>query len=732
MTVQTSTNVASFNGDGANKVFPIGYKFNSAADLVVTLIDDEAKTTQILTLNSDFTVTGAGDEEGGVVTLTVAPTAVQRLSIIRIVDILQLTDLRNQGKFYAEIHEDALDRLTMIAQQHKSDIDLSLRVAETDPKPSRIPSAAQRAGKLLAFDADGNPTATLPSADSSTELRQDLGSAGLGDGISKVAGAQRVVGSIAELRALPESLTKSVFVTAYREGGPTAGGGVYTLRAGDTTTADDGGAYIRDNLGRLWALEHEGSINVCQYGAYGDGVTDDAPYWQAASNYLQSRGGGTLRYSENHLIDTALRIGIYVRVEGPLGMAGELISQSWDYDSRRGVLFVNPTITIQTSDGSSISNCLVIRKGLDLPFADEADATAGILAFSGTAFTVGGQDSEFHHMLILGFEWAIKSSNYERIRCEFVQGDCTNGILIDICSDITYLHGCHFWPFTTVHQTWTTNALLRRHGTAFKFTNMGDWTKVYFCFCYGYYRGYELAGVNSMTLFNCGADSPGGYSGQIAVQISGNATDNRIVNFQAAAQDVAFYIFANVGCHQYLQNCDAWACGTHAVLLEGIGDLSVIGGTIRDTPNGLTYNDTTKQSVFRFSGVRFRNISGGCVNAETSTDVFHLRDEGGCDFGTNAVVLVAGSLQPTWVASADPLPVPSSGSFFKVTGTTSFGTISGGWPGRKIALLFEGALTVFDGANVRLPANFVSSPDDVLELVSDGVTWYAVSPSSVN
>ncbi|OYW87813.1 MAG: hypothetical protein B7Z23_13420, partial [Pseudomonadales bacterium 32-61-5] len=90
MTVQTSTNVASFNGDGANKVFPIGYKFNSAADLVVTLIDDDAKTTQILTLNSDFTVTGAGDEEGGAVTLAVAPTDVQRLKVSRIVDILQL------------------------------------------------------------------------------------------------------------------------------------------------------------------------------------------------------------------------------------------------------------------------------------------------------------------------------------------------------------------------------------------------------------------------------------------------------------------------------------------------------------------------------------------------------------------------------------------------------------------------------------------------------------------
>ena len=123
MTVQTSTNVASFNGDAANKVFPIGYKFNSAADLVVVLLDDQAKTTQILTLNSDYTVTGAGDEEGGVVTLAVAPTSVQRLKVTRVVDILQLTDLRNQGKFYAEIHEDVFDLLIMIDQQQQTEID---------------------------------------------------------------------------------------------------------------------------------------------------------------------------------------------------------------------------------------------------------------------------------------------------------------------------------------------------------------------------------------------------------------------------------------------------------------------------------------------------------------------------------------------------------------------------------------------------------------------------------
>jgi hypothetical protein len=178
MTVQTNTNVASFNGNGVAQIFPIAFKFNNDTDLVVLLVDDATGAASLLTLNSDYTVSGEGDEEGGSITILVAPATGQRLTVIRRVDILQLTDLRNQGKFFAEVHEAAFDLLTMIAQQHQSEIGLSLRVAETDPQPERIPPVAQRANMLMAFDSNGNPTTALPIADSSTELRQELAAAG--------------------------------------------------------------------------------------------------------------------------------------------------------------------------------------------------------------------------------------------------------------------------------------------------------------------------------------------------------------------------------------------------------------------------------------------------------------------------------------------------------------------------------------------------------------------------
>ncbi|MDR8235854.1 phage tail protein, partial [Acinetobacter baumannii] len=46
--------------------------------------------------------------------------------------VTQETDLRNQGKFFAEVHEDAFDKLTMLIQQCFSFLRLALR------KPSFI------------------------------------------------------------------------------------------------------------------------------------------------------------------------------------------------------------------------------------------------------------------------------------------------------------------------------------------------------------------------------------------------------------------------------------------------------------------------------------------------------------------------------------------------------------------------------------------------------------------
>lgn len=83
------------------------------------------------------------------------------------------------------------------------------------------------------------------------------------------------------------------------------------------------------------------------------------------------------------------------------------------------------------------------------------------------------------------------------------------------------------------------------------------------------------------------------------------------------------------------------------------------------------------------------------------------------------------------VASALTMTLPPGGDVFVISGTTGIGTIfATGWAGRTVRLIFQGALTVTDGSNLRLAGNFVTTADDVLTLTSDGTNWYEACRST--
>lgn len=123
MTVQTTTSTAQFIGNSVTTSFPIGFKFNEEADLKVKLINNSTSAETVLVLNSDYAVTGEGSEDGGVVVTTLPVATGYTLDVRRILEIVQDVDLRNQGKFFAETHEQVFDYLTMIDQQQQTQLD---------------------------------------------------------------------------------------------------------------------------------------------------------------------------------------------------------------------------------------------------------------------------------------------------------------------------------------------------------------------------------------------------------------------------------------------------------------------------------------------------------------------------------------------------------------------------------------------------------------------------------
>ncbi|WP_420170383.1 tail fiber domain-containing protein [Pseudomonas alloputida] len=116
MTVSTTTNEVSYDGTGGLAAWPVPFRFFDDTDLTVTKIDAQDNST-VLVLGADYTVTGAGDLEGGTVTPAAALPVGQKVIITRILAAVQETDLRNQGRFFAQIHEDVFDYLTMLVQQ---------------------------------------------------------------------------------------------------------------------------------------------------------------------------------------------------------------------------------------------------------------------------------------------------------------------------------------------------------------------------------------------------------------------------------------------------------------------------------------------------------------------------------------------------------------------------------------------------------------------------------------
>ncbi|EOC1317136.1 tail fiber domain-containing protein [Cronobacter turicensis] len=126
MTVSTEISHVEYSGNGVTTAFDYPFKIFKKSDLVVTTSDPNG-TLQQLVLDTDYSVSGAGEDDGGKVALVTPLANNWRISIERVLPVVQETDLRNQGSFFPEIHEDEFDYLTMLIQRGYSLVGLCLR-----------------------------------------------------------------------------------------------------------------------------------------------------------------------------------------------------------------------------------------------------------------------------------------------------------------------------------------------------------------------------------------------------------------------------------------------------------------------------------------------------------------------------------------------------------------------------------------------------------------------------
>lgn len=225
MTVSTVVDHNDYTGNGVTTSFPYTFRIFKKTDLAVSVVDLSENIT-VLVLDTDYTVTNAGGYSGGNVVLTAPLGNGWKISIARELEPTQETDLRNQGKFFAEVHEDAFDKLTMLIQQAYSVFRLALRKPSSianwydalnnyirnlrDPsqpqdaatknyvdvqvsqsnqtnqnlfkRTLRVPEdsipqlqpASVRSNKILAFDSAGNPIFIVPQSGSASDVLIEL------------------------------------------------------------------------------------------------------------------------------------------------------------------------------------------------------------------------------------------------------------------------------------------------------------------------------------------------------------------------------------------------------------------------------------------------------------------------------------------------------------------------------------------------------------------------------
>jgi len=169
MALSSATSRVSYTGDGATSVYAYTFRIFANTDLLVTVKDtSDVETT--LALTTDYTVSGVGEASGGNVTLVDSSQAWLDgdgdlltdyvLTIRRVRPLTQTTDIRNQGDFLPETHEDSFDHGIMVAQQQQDELDRSIKLPETlDPSDFDLnlpTNFADSPNQAVLVNADGD------------------------------------------------------------------------------------------------------------------------------------------------------------------------------------------------------------------------------------------------------------------------------------------------------------------------------------------------------------------------------------------------------------------------------------------------------------------------------------------------------------------------------------------------------------------------------------------------
>lgn len=283
-----------YSGTGSTGPFQYEFMIDRDEDLRVIRRDPNGVESRLL-LNVDYTVSGAGLEDGGAVTLASPLAAGHKLALLSSMPITQETDYTNNDAFPASRHEAALDRIVRQVQQLEEKVGRALLLkGSSSPRDLLLPDPA--AGKMLGWDISGTSLYNWPTTPLSVPNMDHIGNHA--DDLSQ---AVLDIGTSRQLLMIQQAidLTSTVIVPADLQLFVPQGGvirlGDHDLHLTSPPLADNYQIFEYTGAGRVY-VHYAGHINPFHYGVVYDGVADDTVAAQRAldstASVLVSTGAG--------------------------------------------------------------------------------------------------------------------------------------------------------------------------------------------------------------------------------------------------------------------------------------------------------------------------------------------------------------------------------------------------------------------------------------------------------
>jgi len=673
MTIETTTRVSGpFVGNGIATQLDFTFKVFADEDVQVLSRLDSTGVDTILALSVDYTVALNANQDvspGGRVTLSVALPTGRTAYIASQVSPLQEAVFTNTGGFYPSVLNDSLDRLHALHLENREVNSRAVLTPIGETGNLSLPPVANRAGMFLYFDPIGNLIAASGTADG--PLRAELTDTAGGKADTLVSHVQAGTGAVAET--------------------------------------------VQTGLRRFVYAEQYSSV-------------------QAALDSVGVTGGDVLLHKTSRLVVGNLTIPAGVRLLGQLaGRDATTDNITFSFASRGSTLLTSAGTTITLGAGASIERVLLS------PSAIGAAAQSTTASFAGTAITVAGYGASVQNCVILGYAVGIASNNYSRLSICNNAIDANAAIDVQASFDTSRILNNHCWPYLTHAAFWNSGidyasrdkTKLYRSGSGLKLTNGGDDTRVDGNLFYGFLNGMELQNVSAVNMGINWVDHPNGVNraNNIGARFRNNVSDLVLQTLMVFGTKTGVACEMNAGESISLDLCHIEATDDHAVSVTG-GDV-YFGNLDAQHIGNRALSIASSASKITLDAYHFESIGAAepiAIPSGGTTDKIHI-GKGYWDGAAGATLTGANALTWPVVPSADPLLLPPNGDAFLISGTTNFGNIAGGYGGRRITLEFQGVLTVNDGAVINMSGNFVTTANDVLDLIHDGSGWVQVGRS---